>query len=157
MTLNRTVQPAASIIVSLPGSFSSKTRTTKTIVASPRGPNQPMKSLSVVLVRVPIRQRLAHVLGAAQQFFLVALTQPAQQQPADKARDEPAAARRLRPRKARRRQRDDRNFHPVFANPAAPFGKSSIKALSQVSASPTINPIPISSTTTRATCTMVPP
>jgi hypothetical protein len=32
--------------VSLPGSFSSKTRTAKTIVASPRGPNQPMKSLS---------------------------------------------------------------------------------------------------------------
>jgi hypothetical protein len=30
--------------VSLPESFSSRTRTAKTIVASPRGPNQPMKN-----------------------------------------------------------------------------------------------------------------
>src|SRR6516165_2957447 len=56
-TLSSTVQPAASIIVSLPGSFSSRTRMAKTIVASPRGPNQPMNSLSAVLVRVPIRHR----------------------------------------------------------------------------------------------------
>jgi hypothetical protein len=48
---------AVSIIVSLPGSFSSRTRTTKTILTSPRGPNQPIKSLSPVLVRVPIRHR----------------------------------------------------------------------------------------------------
>ncbi|HYC14766.1 MAG TPA: cation:proton antiporter [Stellaceae bacterium] len=41
----------------LPGNFSSRTRTANTIVASPRGPNQPMKSLSDVLVRVPIRHR----------------------------------------------------------------------------------------------------
>jgi hypothetical protein len=39
MTLSNTVQPAASMMVSLPGSFSSRTRTAKTIVANPRGPN----------------------------------------------------------------------------------------------------------------------
>jgi hypothetical protein len=112
------------MIVSLPGSFSSKTRTAKTMVASPRGPNQPMNSLSAVGRPCPDqaekdrkhtddgqaehgieqrrpggpvdqardhdatehhpghqRQRLAHVLGTAQKFFFVTLTQPAQQQP----------------------------------------------------------------------------
>jgi hypothetical protein len=35
----------------------SGTRTANTILASQRGPNQPIKSLSVVLVRVPIRHK----------------------------------------------------------------------------------------------------
>jgi hypothetical protein len=45
------------MIVSLAGSLSWMTRNAKTMVASPRGPNQPMNSLSAVLVRVPIKQR----------------------------------------------------------------------------------------------------
>jgi hypothetical protein len=56
--------------------------------------------------------------------LLVALAKPAQQEYSDKARDESAAARRLCRRKARRRQRDNRDFHPVLANPAALLGKS---------------------------------
>jgi hypothetical protein len=47
------------MIASFPGSFSSKTKTAKTIVANPRGPNQPIKSLSATLVRVPTRHRIA--------------------------------------------------------------------------------------------------
>jgi hypothetical protein len=49
------------------------------------------------------RQRLARVLGGAQQFRFVSLAEPAQQKPADKACDEPAAPHRLRRGKARRR------------------------------------------------------
>ena len=52
-----------------------------------------------------------------------AQAQSAQQQPADKAGDEPAAAHRLRRGKTGRRQRDDRDFHPVLADPAAPLCK----------------------------------
>jgi len=69
------------------------------------------------------RQRFAGVLGAAQQLLFVTLPESAQQQPADKTRDEPAATRRLCRRKARRRQRDNRNFHPVLADPTALLGK----------------------------------
>ena len=54
-----------------------------------------------------------------QQLRLVALTEPAQQEPADKAGDEPSATRGLRCRKAGGRQRHDRDFHPVLADPAA--------------------------------------
>jgi hypothetical protein len=54
-TLSRTVQPAATIIVSLPGRLSSKTRIAKTIVASPRG--------------------LAHAFRAAQKLLLVTLVE----------------------------------------------------------------------------------
>jgi hypothetical protein len=68
--------------------------------------------------------RFTHVFGATQQLLLVARAEPAQQEPADKARNKPAAARSLRSCKARRRQRDDRNFHSVFANPASPLCKA---------------------------------
>jgi DNA-binding NarL/FixJ family response regulator len=43
--------------LAVPGSFSSRTRTAKTIVTNPRGPNQLIKSLSAMLVRAPIRHR----------------------------------------------------------------------------------------------------
>ena len=67
MTLSSTVQPAASMIVSLPGSFASRMRIAKTIVASPRGPNKPMKSLSAVVVRVPIKDQQHTYHGQAEQ------------------------------------------------------------------------------------------
>jgi hypothetical protein len=68
-TLRRTVQPAVRIIVSLPGSFSSKTRTAKTIVASPRGPNQPLSASA----RIESRPR-AHPLQRYQGLVWVGLS-----------------------------------------------------------------------------------
>ena len=65
----------------------------------------------------------AHVFGAAEQLLLVARAKPAQQESANKARNKAAAAQRLCRCKTSCRQRDDRNLHPMLADPAAPLSK----------------------------------
>ena len=55
--LRATVQATTAANVSLPGSFSSMTITMKTMLANPRGPNQPMNSFESTRIFTPIRHR----------------------------------------------------------------------------------------------------
>jgi len=200
MTLSKTVQPAVSIMVSLPGSFASRTRTREDNRRQPARAEPSDEKLvhrtrsrsdqaqkdgkhsyhrqaeHCVEHRQPgdtinhtsdhdaaehhpcqQRQRFTHVFGATQQLLLVARAEPAQQEPADKARNKPAAAAACAAAKHAAASATigiSTQCSPIQPRPSA---KRNVKVVSQVNASPIAAPMPISSITTRARWTAVPP